>query len=460
MEKKSSVIVLAGYFYILLPILIFFAGYCNILTSFIGILMICIFGLLLCKNTPQLWIPSNRKEWALIMLILIISLVWVYSSGIGALVFQNLDHNCRNPIFEHLVENTWPVLSADKQYILTYYIGFWLPSALIGKIFNSIQIGYYFQIIWATFGVFLTFYYILASLKKKVLWPVFLFIFFSGMDLLGSLQLYGFRSFEPFEITKHLEWYYPGYQFSSFTTQLYWVFNQAIPAWVITLLLFHQKDSKNIIFLYSCMFLFSTIPAIGIFPFVIYWSFKNNINSIFTLQNFLGGSFILMVSYTYLSNNIAGGHITFQFISASAFMWWFILFFMLEIGFYILYIIRYCCKEILLYICLFCFLVYPFIHIGYSDDFCMRATIPALIIIFILITQTIGNSEFYKNKLNLSILIFLLFIGSFTPMHEITRTVIMTSHGITKAKADLGFENFFGYTKNSKFLKYFGKNNY
>ena len=39
----------------------------------------------------------------------------------------------------------------------------------------------------------------------------------------------------------HIEWWARFYQFSSFTTQLFWVFNQAVPAWIATLLVLSTK---------------------------------------------------------------------------------------------------------------------------------------------------------------------------------------------------------------------------
>ena len=220
MEKKSGILVWAGYFYIILPILIFFIGWCNSLTAVTGVICILISSFFLYKNTPKIWFPSTKKEIILLGSIFVISLIWVYSSGIGALVFQNFDHNCRNPIFELMVNQNWPVESSNRLAILTYYIGFWLPPAVVGKIFHSTQIGYYAQVLWASIGVFLFFYYVLATLKKKTLWPVILFIFFSGLDIIGEFLIHGgSRTF--FNPVSHLEWWYPGMQFSSFTTQLY-----------------------------------------------------------------------------------------------------------------------------------------------------------------------------------------------------------------------------------------------
>ena len=102
-------------------------------------------------------------------------------------------------------------------------------------------------------------------------------------------------------------------------------------------------------------------------------------------------------------------------------------------------------------------LIYPFIRIGFSNDFCMRATIPALVLLYLLVVQTFDRGDIQKDKPILVIMIASLLIGAVTPLHEMTRTIVRTASGITKVKPDLGFDNFFGWKEDNSFLKYFGK---
>ena len=466
MEVKTTFWVKLSYIYILLPIIIFFIGYCNLITAILGCSVVLVSAYYLFKNAPALWKPQKKVEWILLATVFIISLIWVYSSGIGALVFQNSDHNCRNPIFELLVSQPWPVTAPDGQSILTYYIGFWFVPAVIGKLFNSVAIGYYAQIAWATIGVFFVFYYLFASLKKKNLMPIFIFIFFSGLDIIGY---YIFRGIPT--IMSHKEWWCP-YQFSSMTTQLYWVFNQALPAWLLTLVLYHQKNNKNIVFLYTTLFISSTLPAIGIFPFVCYFLLKNGVDcgailskkhilnaikSAITFENISSVLGIFFISYLYLSANISGGVSSVRIPNLWSVMFVYLPFVFLEAGIYMLAIFRKFKKEPLWYIALACFMVYPVIYIGTSNDFCMRATIPALIILVVMFLQALEDEEIRNKKLLYFIMLLAFFVGTLTPLSEISRTVIMTQHGYTKIESKLGFENFFGYVEGNKFLQYFGK---
>lgn len=464
-----------GYIYILLPVLIFVIGWCNLWTAIIGTIVITVSGYFLFKTSPKIWVPESKKDWLLLAGILLVTLIWVYSSGIGALVFQNLDHNCRNAIFELLVAKPWPVITPDNTAILTYYIGFWLPSAVLGKLFNSINLGYIAQIVWAAFGVFLFSYYVLATLKKKSIFPLLLFIFFSGLDIVGVLLTQPKAILA--SITTHLEWWGQPEQFSSMTTQLFWVFNQAVPAWLITMLLYHQKNNKNIILIYSCMFLTSTLPAIGLLPFIIYWGFANGesdfrkiltkshllgaIKNGMTFQNIFGGGVITLVTHSYLSNNIAGGSINILgFPLPISFCCLLALFLFLEAGIYFICTFKFNKNNPLFYISAITLALTPFIKVGFGSDFVMRASIPSLILLYLFVVQTFDKINRKKDGTIFGILLAVLMIGAVTPLHEITRTVVQTHKGITKLAPLLGFENFFGYTENNSFLKLYGKNRF
>lgn len=465
-----------GYSYLILPILIFLIGFCNIATALTGTVVVAVSSYFLFKNAPRLWVPATPQERILVFVCALVCLGWVYSSGIGAHVFQNSDHVARNAIFEYLVTQPWPVLFNDGKTMLSYYIGFWLPAAAVAKLFHSITLGYNFQIIWGTLGTFLAVYYLLAALNKKTKWVLWVFIFFSGLDMIGSMLFLDIHPFNPFVLIEHIEWWVPRFQFSSNTTQLYWVFNQAIPAWVLTLLLYHEKNNKGLVFLYACGFICATLPTIGLLPFLAWWCMQNgekNLKTVFTpghlgkafknsltVANLIGAGFITLVSYAYLSGNISGTNTGALFQNISWFVWlktvlfWFLPFFILEAGAYLACVVPLQYKNPLFYICLACLLIYPFIHVGNAPDFCMRATIPALLLVCLFVLQSLQEEKNHWLRL---ILVMLLLLGSITPIHEMARTGVLTSKGYRKQSSRLGGKNFFSYTQNNTFLKYFGK---
>lgn len=466
MNKTSKLFAILSYIYISLPILIFFIGWCNPPTAIVGTLVIFASLFFAFRNAPELWMPESKKQIFFLASLFVIALVWVYLSGIGAFAFQNLDHNCRNPIFELLVTQPWPSVIEHKNAILIYYIAFWLPSALVGKLFGSVFVGYCCQVLWASIGIFLFFYYVLAGLRKKNYIPIIIFIFFSGLDIIGEILTLNLPAV--FNITSHIEWWCL-LQFSSMTTQLFWVFNQAIAAWLIIPVLALEKNNKNMGFLYSCLFLHSTIPAIGMFPLLAYWCIKNGqrrlslsglkqaVISVFTFQNIIGSMCVFIVCYTYLTSNTMAAE------PSRIYNWFvypimFFTFFTLEAGVYLLPLFKIYKRSLLYYIVLISLFIYPFFVIGTEKDFCMRATIPALIVLYLMVCKVFELRYFRKKcKLSFMVLIVVLLIGAVTPIHEIARSVILTSLGVTKVQPDLSFYNFSGHISDNRFLKYFGK---
>ena len=68
----------------------------------------------------------------------------------------------------------------------------------------------------------------------------------------------------------------------------------------------------------------------------------------------------------------------------------------------------------------------PLIRIGYSTDFCMRASIPALVILYLMVIDTLEDALCNKKRVLASVLVVVLLIGSVTPTHEILRGILWT----------------------------------
>ncbi|MEF9945163.1 MAG: hypothetical protein RR678_01715 [Lachnospiraceae bacterium] len=408
-----------------------------------------------------LWTPMIHRE-TIVKLLFIVGIIslWVYFSGIGKFVFQNIDHPYRNTIFNLLVESKWPVLNFDvladempntSVTGMIYYIGFWLPSAVIGKLFG-LRVGYYAQAVWAVLGIVLVYYFICAIRKKIVVWPLFVLIFFSGLDIVGH-YLIG-TDLRTMSSALHLEWWDTPYQFSSMTSQLFWVFNQAIPAWLCTMLIFTQKNNRNIVFVLACSMLTSTLPFVGLIPLVFFFVFTRKyegvekrfsrpyVKALFedtcTIQNVLGGGIIGITSFLYLYGNAAGGMVMQKTTRGP--VWeqnlakW-LVFIIIEIGIYCILIYKYQHTNKLYYFIILCMCVLSLIRIGYTNDFCMRATIPALFLLMLLVMDTIQKSWEKRDYPVFVALICVLVIGGVTPLHEFTRTVTETYTRIEQGEA-------------------------
>jgi len=529
------------YTYVSLPVIIFSLGWCK---WYIGIPVaaIVLFGIFLSirehggkKENSNSWLYQDRKK---VILICVLIAMWLILSGVGNYSWQNYDHVIRNAIYESMVMNKWPIMTAVdingeiQCRTLTYYIGYWMPAALVGKLLG-VQAGYAMQFIWAFIGIFI-FYAMLCVRQKKVLvWPLLVFIFFSGLDAVGII----FSHIDKLEIfgSNHLEAWSGPFQYSSVTTQLFWVFNQAIPAWVVCNFIFLYEKPKNMVFLLALLPLSSSFPSVGLIPFVIYFMIKRGkwadkythfsqlINAIvknwFSIQNiFCGGVIGILVSIYLLGckaliksfSSVFGGRsqsekigiliIVIAIILIVSFMicvltlkgagkylryivllvgivaigcrlsswagtnwqssmyWWFNLtvFYFLEAGVFLVIMGAMIEDKSLLKLTGITLYIIPLITVGNSCDFCMRASIPGLLLIFLWCIQCIYEN---KDRIRVGILIIVVLIGAITPIHEIKRSYVNTMNPYENAvESSLYMGNNFTGSPDSFFFKYIAKN--
>lgn len=503
MKKKIDAFWIIAYGYILLPFLIFAIGWMKWYISYPTVAILCICFYKACRESPQLWRPEwNRDNIIKFLFMIGIIAIWVYYSGIGKFVFQATDHSVRNSVFNIMVEYQWPVINYEilpesplgrqgaSAAGLIYYIGFWLPSALVGKVLG-IRAGYYAQAVWAVLGIALVYYLICVLMKRVAVWPLFVFIFFSGLDVLGIFL----TAQDPatFEAMWHLEWWGTPYEYSSMTTQLFWVFNQSIPAWVCTMLAYIQKNNRNLVFILACSMLSSTFPFVGLLLLVLFFCFTRQyedmgavgtagirekgkkymsclIKDTCTIQNVIGGGLVGIMTFLYLSGNYSGAYIMGENTRGPSFdnsLAKLVIFLILEIGIYAALIYKYNKENKIFYFILVCLCVFPPIKVGYSVDFCMRASIPALLILMLLVMKTLADSWEKKDYRVFVGLLLVLVLGGITPTFEFKRTISETFRRINEGEIVYESDsdpikimsggNFSGSAEDGLFFKYFVK---
>jgi hypothetical protein len=444
----------SGFLYLLIPFLIFCLGY---LKPYISISITLVFlwvTIIIWRRTT-----SNNQSYMLsrrnLILTLIVVLLWVALSGVGGFSFQNVDYHTRNAVFRDLINYAWPVkyytnpVDPTIPYNLVYYIGFWMPAALVGKVAGwlAANIALY---VWSVLGIILTIFLISTKIKLTPPNLVLLFIFFSGMDALGTLLMMiavPGTSNSLWPPIVHLEWWIPAFQYSSFTTQLFWVFNQAIPVWLCMALLFVTRERKDILLIWSLCCFFAPLPALGMFPYVVLkipnalgdtenLSFGQNIHMIrdffsrlikdvralLTIENVLGGSIILGISLIYFLSNVEASNNSVS--QMTPIIWVLYAIFILFEGLLLWWILNARYKTNLnWYMAGILLIVIPLINVGDTKDFCMRASIPTLFMLLLWSAETFAAP---KTKVSTG-LILLLCIGAITPIYEINRSVYRTA---------------------------------
>lgn len=429
-------------FYIVLPVIIFILGWLKLCFS-IPVFLFCLFFIFqyLKKNKTKEHFYLNKKT---ILMVLFIGAAWCLISGIGKIFYQSpiwMDHIARNSILKDLILKPWPT-TYYNHYHLCYYIGQWLVPASIGKIFFFITqdsnlaflIGNTILWIWCFIGILLIFFWLIKIFKqtscKKVIFLLILFILFSGLDIIGNTIING--GIEPIRFLTGFEWWTIYFQYSSFTSLLFWVYNQMLVPLIIFCLFYDQKDYKNRAVFMVLGLLYGPFPMLGILLYFITIDIIESIQKrkfIFfkylSVQNILSVLLLFPIFlFYYLANAaITNSHLTFMPTSIMPEFWKrYILFIVLEFLCYVLLIFHKGTKNKKSIIILSIFLsIIPFID---NQDFIMRVSIPFLFVLFIHIVDFILDKG--KKKKRKIILLILLIISSINPFGEISRNVYYT----------------------------------
>lgn len=275
-----------------------------------------------------------------------------------------------------------------------------------------------------------------------------LLILFSGMDVIGVFiahKIAGITYPTLWPPISHLEWWPQIFEFSSFTTQLFWVFNQAVPCWVAMGLLLSHVSRRCTFLIWSLCFFMAPFPAIGIFPFLLLRIPNRSFNSenvmlpiyknassycrdiIFDIRDQLtienaSGLVIFLLSLLYFSSNQSASSHSFNFLSFPQFIVY-VLFILLEFGFLWLIFYKEKKRNLWWYVVGIVLLLSPLFTVGQSYDFCMRASIPALFILMVWSGEYLFRPQ--RSPLYPILLVFLI-IGSVTPIFEINRSIYRT----------------------------------
>ncbi|MCR5767413.1 MAG: hypothetical protein K6G45_02845 [Lachnospiraceae bacterium] len=483
-----------------------------------------------------------------LIIVAFIILIWVWLSGAGGFWGQSDDYEYRNAIFRDLILRKWPVIYEKTGHALVYYIGFWLFPALFGKLallfgagdavaFNVGSVAVFlWTFVMLMIVALLIINYLHAFTRKKQIFAILLFIFFSGMDLICMIGGIRGRMF-------HLEWWAMHYQYSSFTTCLFWVYNQALPAWLCFMCLLHEKKLSSYVFIGMVCLFCAPLPFVGFFIYAVALGVIRAVDffrhkqagkliwELFSLPNILSVLIIFPIIAAYLLSNEAihgagsiqvsekgyyiendegekdpiysyetdskGNQLTYEEVEditnqnlaygLIAFVclelligliilfkrlkkkFWYYLaylpvisvlvfaiskfkdvdiyqenmlstyfsFICVEFLLYMIMIFKKYRKEPLYYVTVLSLMVIPFIRIGYSMDFSMRASIPGLVMVYLMTARFLmEDRDCLKIKSSLPrlcyvLLVVFLCIGAATPICEMfrnTRQVYL--HGI------------------------------
>lgn len=441
--KRYKTLFLITELVLFVPLIIFFLGWLKLPIAVIACVVTAAGGICAYQSVEYKEIQYDAKY---ILITAGVLTVWLIFSGIGRFSYQNSDWMVRNAILRDLVDYDWPVIydftkgnNLYSQYLpdqragLIYYFTFWLPAALAGKLggWNAANLLLF---VWAFVFLLLTIFWLNVFIGRKSFCTLFVLIFFSGLDIIGAVLMNGVYTLQP---AIHIEWWAGLIQYSSNTTQLYWVFNQCLPCWLITAVMLNVKKPWVTAFIACTLFPYAPFCMFGMVPAALYFIFmlmKKENKKIFVQEilNVIKSpavpfAAVLLITFGsfFLSANSS--------ISIRGFIWkyWenipagaatYISFLVLEFGIYALLLYKTEKKNSLYWFAVLELTLIPLYKMTPANDFCMRASIVPL---FILMALVIKNACDRLNKKDVCsvLLVAALCIGAVTPMHEMVRSV-------------------------------------
>lgn len=421
--------------YLAIPIIIFFMSWLNPLPAILFTLGLtaAVFFIMKDRNEEYFKADSLRISKKHLILIAVIAFAWCFLAGQGGFMHQSGDHVIRNVIMKDLVRLNWPVTYRDGSDLLCYYIAHWMVPASAGKIAylisGSIKAGYavcnVVLLLWSTLGCFLTLtlFTLMTCFRRNVnvFVSIFIFILFSGADIIHSSWLQ----------RDHFEWWIWFFQYSSISTCLFWVYNQAIAAWIVTLCIINENNVKNFALIGLLALPYAPLPLIGIVyicvvkGFVLLFEGRRNrkfstfLMQIFSPQNLLGVLTIATVYILYYMSNMVimnenpNLNTGFRFLGnfAADFtshdlsritqaIYLYAEFILTEFGLLAICLHKYMKKDFVYKFVVVSLLFIPLFQVGIAHDFCMRVSIPGLIYICFAAASFIQQELSDKEKIH------------------------------------------------------------
>lgn len=269
-------IVLAGLLYLLLPNILFLLGWVQPAVAVPLCLVLLIGAGAVLKKLPQRLIMLTRRDWVGFGLAMACGLLAVELISFHGHIQQAGDFYVRNPIYQTLIREDWPIFSERGEHFV-YYFAHWLVPAFISKSTDILSPAT-LLFIWTWLGIVIALGLAFMRLKGRVL-P-----FFIILCLLGSVaHMISFTN-APF-----LEWHAHNGSMQGFwaaclsvfnwlrcitypagSCQLYNTFNHAVPLLVLFCFVISKGTRETSLPFISTLVLTATpLGGVAILPLLL-----------------------------------------------------------------------------------------------------------------------------------------------------------------------------------------------
>ncbi len=418
----------------------------------IAILIACSVSLATLMRNPA---PANgvllaRVDLRLLSFCLGLAIALSLLGGAGHFFYAPPDWLWRDAVLADVVR-TGPAALYDyggHAYLLRAPLGMYLTPGAIGALFGLYAAHMSLLAQNALILAIVLYFVTLLSQAKPFVFAL-LFVVFSGADLLPTIvtELAHFAKTGTFIEFVDIEWWTDYWtstplQFSSHITQWFWVPNHMIPGWWMALLALlyvrREVDLATLGVSFAALLLWSPLAMIGIAPFLLMFGIEGRSLKIVTprLLAAAAGAACFGPLLFYLS--IDAGAVPHQLLfGTSGFLLLYVAFIFVEIP--QMGVVAYAwrllarCDVRLLALSAILLLIIPFYKIGESNDFAMRASIPALFLLAFAFSRIAALTP-RDNGAFATIIGVIVLAGFATPM-----LALKQSFGTSYALSDCNF---------------------
>lgn len=293
--------------YMTLPTILFLLGWVRPLFSIPAATAVAAASVLLCVKLPASPLHFTRRQLAVYLGTLLLSLLGLLAGGITGVAFQHADFVVRNPIYETLIRCGWPLVGADGSHFI-YYLAFWLPPALACKCLSctDVFISGYVLTAWIELGLALALTVLWSKFRTGALLFLILLMFQEPLD---GVVRWSVHLFNPQGQTAH-ELYLTVLAFFGGvapTMQLHYTFHHTTLLWLfVAMVVAWNIPARHQLFLASLCLLVSPIGSVGLLVFIAIRALasKTPARQYFSSWTVLaGGALVLLAGIYFMSSN-------------------------------------------------------------------------------------------------------------------------------------------------------------
>lgn len=292
--------------YMALPTILFLLGWVRPLFSVPAAAAVAAAAVLLGATIPAPTLHFTRRQMAIYLCVLALSLLWLLAGGMTGITSQHADFVVRNPIYETLIRCDWPLVDAGGRPFI-YYLAFWLPPALACKCLScsDIFIINYVLTAWTGLGLALTLTVLWSRFRTATLLFLLLLIFQGPLDGIVRWGLHLFHLQGPLahELYLTVLAFFGGVPptmqlHNTFHhTTLLWLFLAMAAAWDI--------PPKYQLFLASLCLLSSPIGSLGLLVFIAVRTLirRTPVRQYFSSWTVLAGAALVLLAGIYFTSS-------------------------------------------------------------------------------------------------------------------------------------------------------------